>query len=241
MPETPRSSLAATESAELVKGLGLFDSTMIVCGSMIGSGIFIVSADIAHQVQSPALLLIVWLITGAYDPDRRAQLRRTRRRDAQSRRPIRLPPRIARPAVGFPLRLDHAAGHSDRHHRRRRHRFRQIYRRPHSLVQRRELDLEARHRWSLAILVRCSRPLQRRPQPPEPARHSFHRAAHLDQYSRPAHWQSGSKYFHRGQSRLARRPGADRLLVLHPDRPPNQFHRFLAQRRPLGDASVSRR
>jgi basic amino acid/polyamine antiporter, APA family len=64
MPETPRSSPAATESAELVKGLGLFDSTMIVCGSMIGSGIFIVSADIAHQVQSPALLLIVWLITG---------------------------------------------------------------------------------------------------------------------------------------------------------------------------------
>ena len=49
---------------ELVKGLGLFDSTMIVVGSMIGSGIFIVSADIAHQVQSPGLLLIVWLASG---------------------------------------------------------------------------------------------------------------------------------------------------------------------------------
>jgi APA family basic amino acid/polyamine antiporter len=49
---------------ELVKGLGLFDSTMIVVGSMVGSGIFIVSADIAHQVQSPGLLLLVWLASG---------------------------------------------------------------------------------------------------------------------------------------------------------------------------------
>jgi len=49
---------------ELLKGLGLFDSTMIVIGSMIGSGIFIVSADIARQVQSPGLLLIVWLASG---------------------------------------------------------------------------------------------------------------------------------------------------------------------------------
>lgn len=44
--------------------MGLFDGTMIVVGSMIGSGIFIVSADIAHQVQSPGLLLIVWIVSG---------------------------------------------------------------------------------------------------------------------------------------------------------------------------------
>src|ERR1700732_776113 len=54
----------ASKQPELVKGLGLFDSTMIVAGSMIGSGIFIVSADIAHQVKSPALLLAVWLASG---------------------------------------------------------------------------------------------------------------------------------------------------------------------------------
>jgi APA family basic amino acid/polyamine antiporter len=52
------------QEGELVKGLGLFDSTMIVVGSMIGSGIFIVSADIAHQVRSPGLLLLVWLASG---------------------------------------------------------------------------------------------------------------------------------------------------------------------------------
>jgi len=49
----------------LVRSLGLLDATMIVIGSMVGSGIFIVSADIARQVHSPGLFLIVWLVTGA--------------------------------------------------------------------------------------------------------------------------------------------------------------------------------
>ena len=47
-----------------MRGLGLLDSTMIVAGSMIGSGIFIVSADIARQVGSPGWLLVVWIVTG---------------------------------------------------------------------------------------------------------------------------------------------------------------------------------
>jgi len=50
--------------AGLVRGLGLTDSTMIVIGSMIGSGIFIVSADIARQTGSSAGLLLTWVITG---------------------------------------------------------------------------------------------------------------------------------------------------------------------------------
>src|SRR6186997_2692264 len=44
--------------------LGLFDATMIVAGSMIGSGIFIVSADIVQNVGSAGWLIAVWLITG---------------------------------------------------------------------------------------------------------------------------------------------------------------------------------
>jgi APA family basic amino acid/polyamine antiporter len=44
--------------------LGLFDSTMLVVGSMIGSGIFIVSADIARTVSSPGWLIVAWLVTG---------------------------------------------------------------------------------------------------------------------------------------------------------------------------------
>jgi APA family basic amino acid/polyamine antiporter len=49
---------------KFIQGLGLLDSTMIVTGSMIGSGIFIVSADIAREVGSPGWLLVVWLVTG---------------------------------------------------------------------------------------------------------------------------------------------------------------------------------
>lgn len=44
--------------------LGLWDATMVVSGSMIGSGIFIVSADIVRNVGSPGWLIVVWLITG---------------------------------------------------------------------------------------------------------------------------------------------------------------------------------
>src|SRR4051812_36081281 len=47
-----------------IRGLGLWDSTMIVAGSMIGSGIFIVSSIIARQVGAPGWLLVVWVVTG---------------------------------------------------------------------------------------------------------------------------------------------------------------------------------
>jgi APA family basic amino acid/polyamine antiporter len=61
-----RATVVAATAAqpELIKGLGLLDSTMIVVGSMIGSGIFIVSADISRQVASPGLLLLVWIVSG---------------------------------------------------------------------------------------------------------------------------------------------------------------------------------
>src|SRR6266566_4463142 len=52
------------KSTGFIRGLGLLDSTMIVAGSMIGSGIFIVSAQIGRQVGAPGWLLVVWIITG---------------------------------------------------------------------------------------------------------------------------------------------------------------------------------
>jgi len=52
------------QDKDLVKGLGLTSATMLVMGSMIGSGIFIVSAEIAREVNSPALLLGAWVVTG---------------------------------------------------------------------------------------------------------------------------------------------------------------------------------
>lgn len=53
-----------TPSSEFKPSLGLLDATMIVAGSMIGSGIFIVSADITRHVGSAGWLVAVWLITG---------------------------------------------------------------------------------------------------------------------------------------------------------------------------------
>jgi APA family basic amino acid/polyamine antiporter len=54
---------ANREGVELHRSLGLFDATTIVMGSMIGSGVFIVAADIGRQVQSPGLLLLSWAVT----------------------------------------------------------------------------------------------------------------------------------------------------------------------------------
>src|SRR5688572_28477944 len=53
-----------SNSASLNRVLGLPEATALVVGSMVGSGIFIVPADIARQVQSPGLLLVVWVVTG---------------------------------------------------------------------------------------------------------------------------------------------------------------------------------
>jgi basic amino acid/polyamine antiporter, APA family len=50
---------------QFVKGLGLVSATTLVMGSMIGSGIFIVSSDVARQVKSPGLLILCWLIGAA--------------------------------------------------------------------------------------------------------------------------------------------------------------------------------
>ncbi len=62
---SPTSATQPTDpEIKLVRGLGLLDSTMLVAGSMIGSGIFIVSADIARQVGSAGWLLAAWVVTG---------------------------------------------------------------------------------------------------------------------------------------------------------------------------------
>ncbi len=58
------SILKPSSEAHFKPSLGLMDATMIVAGSMIGSGIFIVSADMMKDVGSAGWLLIAWLLTG---------------------------------------------------------------------------------------------------------------------------------------------------------------------------------
>ena len=58
------SSASAASEPGFVRAIGLFDGTMIVVGSMIGSGIFIVASDISQQTGSPGGLLFTWVLTG---------------------------------------------------------------------------------------------------------------------------------------------------------------------------------
>ncbi len=62
--EASQSIAASGLDTEFKRGLGLYDSTMMVAGSMIGSGIFIVSADMSRMIGSPGWLLAAWLLTG---------------------------------------------------------------------------------------------------------------------------------------------------------------------------------
>src|ERR1700761_1142014 len=57
-------AVAGHSDAGFRKALGLFDSIMIVAGIMVGSGIFIVSAEISRQVGAAGWLLVAWIITG---------------------------------------------------------------------------------------------------------------------------------------------------------------------------------
>src|SRR5947208_5739901 len=53
-----------SERVEFVRAISRLDATALVVGSMIGSGIFIVSADILRQVHAPGVLLLVWSLSG---------------------------------------------------------------------------------------------------------------------------------------------------------------------------------
>ncbi|HXC95881.1 MAG TPA: amino acid permease [Edaphobacter sp.] len=55
----------SSAAPQFVQGMGLFSATAIVMGSMIGSGIFIVSAEMSRGLGSPALLIAAWLVTAA--------------------------------------------------------------------------------------------------------------------------------------------------------------------------------
>ena len=59
---TPSASVST--APQMVQSLGLFSSTTLVVGSMIGSGIFIVDSEIARTTDSPALFLAAWVVTG---------------------------------------------------------------------------------------------------------------------------------------------------------------------------------
>ena len=108
-PVTSRADLESHPEAgprELPRMLGFTDVMGILVGTVIGSGIFIVPATIAGYVQSPVLLLAVWVVGGAADLLRRARILGARRGVSPGRRHVCLPAGGVRQADGVPVRLD---------------------------------------------------------------------------------------------------------------------------------------
>src|SRR3954453_7089685 len=60
----PTDRAPSQPQSEFVKAMSLTDATMLVAGSMIGSGIFIVSASMARGLPSPMWLMLAWLLSG---------------------------------------------------------------------------------------------------------------------------------------------------------------------------------
>ena len=65
MTEKLESKCQDPNRREFARGLSLFDSAMLVVGAMIGSGIFIVPAEMARQIGSAGWLLVAWGVAGA--------------------------------------------------------------------------------------------------------------------------------------------------------------------------------
>ncbi len=120
---------APASNQKFVRGLGLLDSTMLVAGSMIGSGIFIVSADIARLVGSAGWLLVVWGVTGVLTIVAALSYGELAAMMPRGRRPICLPARGLQSAVGISLRLDAVSCDTDRNNCRSRSCIRTISRR----------------------------------------------------------------------------------------------------------------
>ena len=126
----PSKVVAAQPSSEGLRPvLSLFDSAMIVAGSMIGSGIFIVSADIARYVGSPAGLLAVWLARGLMTIAGALAYGELAAMMPQAGGQYVYLREAYGGVVGLPVRLDAVVDGADRHRRRGRGRLRALQRR----------------------------------------------------------------------------------------------------------------
>jgi len=119
------------QRVEFVRAISRLDATALVVGSMIGSGIFIVSADILRQVHSPGLLLTFGCCR-CRDAVRRAVVWGAGGHVPQSGRELRLSARRDLALFGYLYGLDPVRRDSNRHDRRRRRRIRAFHVGAHS-------------------------------------------------------------------------------------------------------------
>src|SRR6185312_8086337 len=88
---------------------------------------------------------------------------------------------------------------------------------------------ENRDVWPVALLLRPTRSIQRRPESPESTGDHFHRLSHVGQYARAKPWQNRAEHLYGGKNCVARRYRAARHFLFHGDRAACELHRFLAQ------------
>ena len=204
--------LHSHQDKELVKGLGLTSATMLVMGSMIGSGIFIVSAEICARGRFARAA--DRCLAGDRLPDhrRRPELRRTGGHDAARRRPVRLSARSARAAVGISIRLDAVSGDPDRHHRRGRSGLRQVSRHLLSLDFVLKLDCALLESSAHSYWPDGPGKYGSRPQHAEPGRHSGGGRALGHQYLRRENRRVDPERFYRRQGFGPAGPGVARAV-----------------------------
>ena len=116
---TGESEQTRTADQELVKGLGLTSATALVMGSMIGSGVIIVAADIARQTDSPALLIGAWLVTGFMTVAAALSYGELAAMMPHAGGQYVYLRESPRPALGMAVRMDPVSGDPDRHDCRR--------------------------------------------------------------------------------------------------------------------------
>ena len=155
MPQPESQPTGLKGSAALVRGLGTWDGALLTIGSIVGTGIFITTADMAQGAPPPRADPAGLARGRAADARRSAHLCRARRHVPARRRALPLRPRGVRAALGVPLRVDGLPGHHVGRDRRARGRLRRVpgelpavllHRQRPALPARRPLDLEALRR-----------------------------------------------------------------------------------------------
>src|SRR5579862_361392 len=95
--------------------------------------------------------------------------------------------------------------------------------------------------WSLASLVRLARAVQRRSESAKSIGNRIDCATHVDQHAGAALGQDRPKYFYRDKNRVTGAAGCAGALAQYFDRARRKLYRFLAQREPIAEASLSSR
>ena len=128
------------------KSLNLIDSSAIVIGSMIGSGIFIVSADMARTLGSPGWLLVAWLITGFMTVMGALSFGELATMMPKAGGTYVYLREAYNPLVGISLRMDTFPGNTDRHYSCGGNGVRQILRGDNTMDQREQYSVQGRTR-----------------------------------------------------------------------------------------------